>query len=173
MNRLERVRQEVDSLLLRLTSDEDRRCGFVHLYGVSHTATELALSRGLDPELAAIAGMLHDLTNYTIGSSPDHAQRSSDLAAQLLERLDLLTKKEIQTVARAIARHSDKEKVDEPLDELLKDADVLQHWLYNPALPQSRHVARRERLRQEIAQQPEQQSTAERAEIAEVTENQG
>jgi hypothetical protein len=50
MNRLESIRREVDSILLRLVSDEDRRCGFVHLYGVSLTATWLAERRGLHSE---------------------------------------------------------------------------------------------------------------------------
>ncbi len=37
--------------------------------------------------------------------------------------------------ATAIARHSRKEAVHEPYDEILKDADVLHHRLYNTQLP--------------------------------------
>ena len=151
MNRLERVREEVDRILSCLLCDEDRRCGFVHLYGVSHAATELAYVRGLDVELAAVAGMLHDLTNYTEGESSDHGLKSARLAERMLERLALFSPDEVATITHAIARHSDKDAINEPMDELLKDADVLQHWLYNPALPQSRHVERRERLKQGLS----------------------
>lgn len=147
MNRLDSVRQEVDSILLRLVSDEDRRYGFVHLYGVSLTATWLAERRGLDAELASVAGMLHDLATYATGDSTDHARLSSRLASRLLERVGSFSLEEVETIAHAIARHSDKEAVDGPFDELLKDADVLQHWLYDPAQPPHvSHAARRARL---------------------------
>jgi HD superfamily phosphodiesterase len=152
MDRLERVRQEVDSALLGLTSDEDRRFGFVHLYGVSLCATWLAARRLLDPELAAVAGMLHDITTYTLGNSADHAKRSAEAAAALLGRSDLFSDEEIAIVAHAIAQHSKKDAIDGPMDELLKDADVVAHWLYNPTLPpHPTHAARRERLERELA----------------------
>ncbi len=167
MDRLERVRREVDLILLHLTSDEERRCGFVHLYGVSLTATWLAERRGLDVELAAVAGMLHDLATYAAGDSADHARRSSQLASQLLEQSGLFSEEEIRTIARAIARHSDKAAIDEPMAELLKDADVAHHWLYNPSLPpQASHADRRGRLQQELTRNAE-LTTAERSEIAE------
>ncbi len=102
MNRLERVREEVDRILTCLLCDEDRRCGFVHLYGVSHAATELAYARGLDVELAAVAGMLHDLTNYTEGESSDHGLKSARLAERMLERLALFSPDEVATITHAI-----------------------------------------------------------------------
>lgn len=146
------MRARVDKILLDLESDEDRRFGFVHLYGVSLAATWLALLRGLDPELAAAAGLLHDLTNYTQGESADHATASADLAARLLEEVELFSRSEIAGITGAIRRHSNKVPVDEPMDELLKDADVLAHWLYNVGLPPlSTHAARRERLERELA----------------------
>ncbi len=152
MNRLESIRREVDSILLHLVSDEDRRCGFVHLYGVSLTATWLAERRGLDVELAAVAGMLHDLATYASGDSTDHARRGSELATRLLNQLGLFSREEIAAMAQAIARHSDKASIDGPMDELLKDADVLHHWLYDPALPaQASHAERRGRLREQMA----------------------
>ena len=163
MNRLESIRREVDSILLRLVSDEDRRCGFVHLYGVSLTATWLAERRGLHPELAATAGMLHDLATYATRESADHAAASARLAAGLLARLGTFSRTEIDLISGAIARHSDKASVDGPMDELLKDADVLQHWLYDPSLPpQASHADRRIRLRKELTHSTELPLTAER-----------
>jgi HD superfamily phosphodiesterase len=171
MNRLERVREEVDSILQRLVSDEDRRCGFIHLYGVSLTATWLAERRGLDTELAAVAGMLHDLATYATGDSTNHAAASARLASRTLEQSGLFSKDEIEVITHAIARHSDKAAVDGPMGELLKDADVAQHWLYNPSLaPQASHADRRIRLRKELTHYAELRFTAERAEDAEVAE---
>lgn len=155
MSRLEQVRGRVDAILLGLASDEDRRFGFVHLYGVSLTATWLAARRGLDAELAAVAGLLHDLTNYTAGESPNHAERSAEAATRLLEGLDLFAPAEVSAIARAIARHSNKEPVDAPMDELLKDADVLHHWLCDPELPPpASHAGRRVQLERELALRP-------------------
>lgn len=51
------------------------------------------LKRGLDPEIAAMSAMLHDLQAYRSGS------------------------------------YDDKYAVDDPMDELLKDADVMHHTL--------------------------------------------
>ena len=153
MNRLESVRQGVDAILLALASDEDRRCGFIHLYGVSLAATWLAERRGLNVELAAVAGMLHDLSTYATGQSTEHATASARLASRLLEPPGAFTPQEIATISHAIAKHSDKASIDGPMDELLKDADVLQHWLYNPALPsQASHTERRARLVKELGQ---------------------
>ena len=42
---------------------------------------------------------------------------------------------EIETIATAIAKHSDKQAIHEPYDELLKDADVMSHCFYNPDFP--------------------------------------
>jgi hypothetical protein len=51
--------------------------------------------------------------------------------------------------------------------ELLKDADVTHHWLYDPSLaPQASHADRRIRLRKELMHHAELRFTAERAEDA-------
>ncbi|UCF09910.1 MAG: HD domain-containing protein [Candidatus Bipolaricaulota bacterium] len=147
MNRLERVRQIVDSILRDVADPEDRRCGFVHLYGVSLTATLLARERGLDPDLAAVAGMLHDLVSYESGDPADHGPRSSRRARELLRDVDGFTVEEIDAICSAVAHHSDKAGEHGPFEELLKDADVLQHYLYNTRLaPQRGHEDRRARL---------------------------
>ena len=51
MDRLEKVRQVVDEILRQQPDLEERRCGFVHLYGVAQTCPLLALTRGLDPQI--------------------------------------------------------------------------------------------------------------------------
>jgi len=128
--RLEAVRERVDADLEKLPNLWARRCGYVHLYGVSETAVLLAARRGLDTELAAVAGMLHDLATYKTGDPTGHAQASSHLARELLAEIGSFSQNEIELIATAIAHHSTKEKLHGPFDELLKDADVLQHRLH-------------------------------------------
>ena len=134
MNRLERVRAKVDAILRGQRDEEERRAGFVHLYGVSAMSALLAARRGLDVELCATAGMLHDLSSYETGDPANHARESALLAARLLGEMEAYSEAEVAAVSEAITLHSAKGQTDGPLAELLKDADVLQHYLYNPVL---------------------------------------
>ncbi len=110
--------------------DEDDRISAVnHLYGVSLAATILAKRRGLDPELAAMAAMLHDLYAYKSGSYDDHAHKGAELARKILTDLELTDEAETDLICSAIYHHDDKYSVDGPMDELLKDADVIHHTL--------------------------------------------
>ena len=141
----------VDEILDRVSDPEDRRCGYVHLYGVSLTATWLARLRGANEELAACAGMLHDISSYRTGDPADHAARSAADAEQVLESVGSFTPEEIGSLCTAIRHHSDKRATHDPFSELLKDADVLQHLLYNPELPPpAHHTARRASCLREI-----------------------
>lgn len=133
-NRLELLRRTLDERIHGL-EPVDRQYFFTHLYGVCDFATLLAVRRGLDPEIAAACGMLHDIYPLTCGSYEQHGPRGAELARQLLLELGAFATEEIDTIATAISRHSRKEKVHEPYDEVLKDADVLHHRLYNTRLP--------------------------------------
>ena len=134
LDRTERVRQVVDEILRRQPHESYQRDGFVHLYGVAQACALLALVRGLDAELGTIAGMLHDLATYKTGDLTDHGRRSAVLAREILSDLGCFTEGEIATICGAIAHHSIKGEVHGAHDELLKDADVLGHTLYNTRL---------------------------------------
>lgn len=138
-NRLERLRQRVDAIIPTQPDAEQRRCGYVHLYGVSDACVLLALKRGLDVETCAAMGMLHDIWNYgpefssAAGPRPDHGNSGIPQAEHMLKESGF-SPHEADTICTAIGRHSDKDEIHGEFDELLKDADVLQHYLYNPAL---------------------------------------
>jgi uncharacterized protein len=151
MERLESLRRIIDEVLDETGNPEDRRSGLVHLYGVSAAAALLALRRGLDAELAAVAGMLHDLATYETGTPDNHATRGARRAREVLRSLGAFTDVEIEAVCSAIAYHSDKAAVHDAFSELLKDADVLQHFLSNPEAPSlESHASRREALKREM-----------------------
>lgn len=61
MNRLECICNIVDRVLIERPELDHRHNGYVHLHGVSQFCSLLALKRGLDVELCAVAGMLHDI----------------------------------------------------------------------------------------------------------------
>lgn len=133
--RVDVIRQYVDGMLLENENDEDRRNGYVHLYGVGLLAALIALKRGHDrafAELAEIAGLLHDYISYQGQDSPDHAHTCEPVIRKVLLESESFSEVEIQMICQAVYNHSDKQCISSDFDEILKDADVLQHWLRNP-----------------------------------------
>lgn len=129
MSRLKELRRYVDAELNRM-EDADKRISAVnHLYGVSLAATMIAKKRGMDPEIAAMAAMMHDLAAYKSGSYDDHAHKGAELARGILAELALTDEQETETICSAIYHHDDKLIVDGPMDEVLKDADVIHHCM--------------------------------------------
>ena len=143
MNRIEKIREAVDGILLNMEDAEERRCAYVHLYGVAQACAMLSMKRNEDVELAIIAGMLHDIYSYAKMDSRDHAHKGTVMAKDILEQAELFTEAEQEKICTAIYNHSDKSAVHDPLSEILKDADVMQHYLYNPQFEVKQHEAAR------------------------------
>jgi predicted hydrolase (HD superfamily) len=129
MGRLKELRKYVDSELNKMEDADKRNSAIVHLYGVSLASTMIAKKRGLDAELASMAAMLHDLYAYKSGSYDDHAHKGAELARQILGELGLTDDSETETICSAIYHHDDKLVIDSPMDEVLKDADVIHHCM--------------------------------------------
>ena len=132
MSRLKELRKYVNKVLYKMDDEDDRTSAITHLNGVALAATILAKKRGFDPEVAAMAGVLHDLHAYKTGSYDEHEHKGSELARQILKKLELTTDEETEMICSAIYHHGDKLTVDSPFDELLKDADVISHTLNDP-----------------------------------------
>ena len=129
MSRLKDIRKFVDEELNKIEDTDKRNSAFVHLYGVSLAATMIAKKRGLDPEIASIAAMLHDLHAYKTGSYDDHAHKGADLAREILGKMKLTDEAETDLICSAIYHHDDKLITDGSMDEVLKDADVIHHCM--------------------------------------------
>ena len=133
-NRLEILRREIDKLIIEKQADEIQYF-IAHLYGVSGFCALLALRRNLNAEIAATCGMLHDIYQITDGTSEKHAEKGAEKAKQVLQALGLYSDGEIETITTAISKHNKKLQLHEPYCELLKDADVMHHFLYNRDFP--------------------------------------
>ncbi len=127
MSRLKELRKYVNKEINKMEDEDKRTSAIAHLYGVSLAATMIAKKRGLDPEIASMAAMLHDLHAYKTGSYDDHAHKGADLARKILKKLDLTNEDETEQICSAIYHHDDKLSIDIPMDEVLKDADVIDH----------------------------------------------
>ena len=132
-NRLEILRSKVDGLILESGAYAGEF--FSHLYSVSKFAALLALKRGLNPEIAQASGMLHDIYQVTDGTTEQHGARGAIVAGEILREVGLYSDEEIEIITTAIHWHSKKRKFHGPYDELLKDADVLDHYFYNTDFP--------------------------------------
>lgn len=138
-------------MLLNMPDDEERRCAYVHLYGVAQNCTLIALKRGENAELATMAGMLHDVCSYAKMDTKDHAHKGAAMAKEILTSLEITNEDETKVICDAIYTHSEKELVHPNFNEVLIDADVLQHCLYNPMIEIMPHEKTRyEKLKTEF-----------------------
>lgn len=95
--------------------------------------TLLAQRRHLDLELLKISALLHDLALFSYNASFQHAQKGANLARGILEDMKQFEASEIEQVCQAISHHSDKQRIDTPFDEALKDGDLLARWSMDPS----------------------------------------
>jgi uncharacterized protein len=129
MNRYENLKDIFYQTIEEKTHGIYKQRAYFHSLAVSSLCQKLALERGLNIELAAIIGLFHDYAQFIHHSSFEHAKRSSEMLASLLNEFN---DSEKQIILNAIALHSHKEHIDDEYSELLKDADVLAQYLNEP-----------------------------------------
>ena len=92
----------------------------------------LAEERGVDPILAAAACAVHDYGRIITGRQEGHAEAGYLPVQEFLKNLEpkLFTDDEIAQIALAVKNHSKKREVGTQLEEIVKDADVLDFYQY-------------------------------------------
>lgn len=129
-NRLEELRKELDRIMADNEPDKIRIYA-LHINGVSKFCNLLAEKRNLNTELATACGILHDIEYMAGGSSENHAVKGAKRAETLLKEMNAFNDEEIKIITTAIANHSDKRTIHDDYDELLKDADLMDHCFYS------------------------------------------
>ena len=151
LNRIEILRKYIDEILLNMTNVEERRCAYLHLYGVAQSCALIALKCGENAGLATMAGMLHDIYLYSKMDAEDHAHKGAIMAKEILTSLMITNEEETNMICDSIYTHSEKEVVHSDFNEVLIDADVFQHCLYNPMFEVRAHEKNRyEKLKLEF-----------------------
>jgi len=132
-NRIDRVRKYIHNIFDRIENAEDKRAAYIHSYGVSQCCGLLAVKRGLDLELAAIIGLLHDVYSYRTGFAALHAPNGAEMARVAFRYglAGLFSAEEQTVILSAIYHHSDKGHVHGAYEELLKDGDVFQRLSFD------------------------------------------
>jgi len=133
MDRIEVVQEYADHILENPYLQKERDVAFIHTYGVVQCCTLLASKRGLNPEFACVCGLLHDLYSYKTGFRIFHGINGAEMTRVAFkhELKDVFTNEEQILIESAIFHHMDKDHVHDEYDEVLKDADILQHWLFD------------------------------------------
>jgi HD superfamily phosphodiesterase len=134
-DRIEVLRKHIDEVILNMTDYMERRCAYIHLYGVSQFCAMIALKRNQNVELATMAGMLHDFYSYKMMDTENHGEKGAILAKEVLDTLKITNDDETKLICEAIFYHSDKKKRHSDFTEILVDADTLQYYLYNISFP--------------------------------------
>jgi HD superfamily phosphodiesterase len=97
--------------------------GWPHTHRVRCNVLPLARAEGVDPVLAEVAALLHDVGRTQPGPESEHGARSATMAEPLLADLPL-SAEERRAVLHAVRWHNSARR-DTPLLLVLRDADML------------------------------------------------
>lgn len=118
----------------------------IHISSCAKIGYLLAEERGVDPVLAAVACACHDYGRIINGKQSGHAEFGYEPVKVFLEGLGIFTEDEIQQIAIAVRNHSNKAEVGTPLEEIVKDADVLDFHQYGYEMPRKEQQDRLDKL---------------------------
>lgn len=99
-----------------------------HVMGTLNLAALLAERRGVDRDLAVAGMLLHDIGRLQTGTITGHSELSAALGGPILAKAGF-TPEQIEAITLAIETHTDKPGKGNPLEEVLRDADVLDGYL--------------------------------------------
>jgi uncharacterized protein len=135
--------QEIITNRIREIPNKNREVPLVwsimHMYTITQLAKILALKRNLNPELAGLLCVFHDIHTLHTGEHRDHGLKAEPYIKEIIgeynerwgSELGYVTEDETVQIVDSLAVHSDKLAiVDDPYTELLKDVDSLDAYLH-------------------------------------------
>jgi len=100
----------------------------IHATSCAQIGRMLAEKRGVDGEQAALACALHDIGRWISGRQYEHAPKGEDPVRRFLAEKKG-TQEAKEQIVQAVINHSKKDEIGIPLEEIVKDADILDcHW---------------------------------------------
>jgi len=118
----------------------------VHMASCARLGYLMAQARGADPELASCACAVHDYGRIITGKQKDHAEAGYLPGKEFLFRTGLFTDEEIEIISTAIRNHSKKSEIGTPIEEIVKDADVIDFYQYGFGFDREEQKLRYERM---------------------------
>lgn len=102
----------------------------VHMASCARLGFLMAEEQEADAELAACACSLHDFGRILTGKQTGHAEKGYEPVKEFLTKLEVFTNEEIDLIALAVKNHSKKSRVGSWIEEVVKDADVVDCYQY-------------------------------------------
>ena len=102
----------------------------IHMISCAKVGQFLGAKRRVDDELAAIACSVHDYGRIVTGRQKNHAAAAYEPLKAFLALCGKFTDDEIEILAQAARAHSNKDEIGSSLEEVVKDADVLDCYQY-------------------------------------------
>ena len=139
MDRVAKCERYIVDLLLHSNLPDSKRESSVcwelkHQASTLQFARILALKRGLPVDICAVGLMFHDIYSVVQGQYKDHAYSGTPIAMQILKEIGGFSDEELNQISGIIYNHSDKHIwTDDPFQEIGKDVDVLDCFLYEGA----------------------------------------
>ncbi|NMA68670.1 MAG: HD domain-containing protein [Desulfitobacterium sp.] len=121
----------------------------VHAASCAQIGRLLAQKRGVDIELAALACSIHDIGRWYTGRQKDHALYGEEPVRKFLASYSL-EEKDKEEITQAVIHHSEKDMIGSPIEEIVKDADILDCYLHGDKITKPYHVARLEKIMEEL-----------------------
>ncbi len=121
---------------------------YAHMSSAAQIGRILALRRGVDPEIAAVACLLHDIGRIVTGRQHEHAANGAAPARSVLE--GFFPPSTIEEIVTAVVHHGRKDEAGTPIEEIVKDADVLDCALYGLRFEKEGFRLRLEKLSEEF-----------------------
>jgi len=132
----------------RLVPERDKFIDWerVHLASCARLGYLMAVARGVDPEMAACACAVHDYGRIITGKQEGHAEAGYLPGKEFLKQTGLFNDAEIEELSLAIRNHSKKSEIGTPIEEIVKDADVIDFYQYGFGFAREEQKARYEKL---------------------------
>ena len=118
----------------------------VHISSCAKLGYLFAEERGADPILAASACACHDYGRIITGKQAGHAEAGYEPVKVFLRETGLFAEEEIEQIAVAVKNHSNKAEIGTVLEEIVKDADVLDFHQYGYKMPRKEQQDRLDKL---------------------------
>jgi HD superfamily phosphohydrolase YqeK len=115
-----------------------------HMYTCAQFSKLVAIIRNIDPEIAGIAGAIHDLYVIRMGIFGEHGPKGEPLVRDFLndynviyaEEYGEISAEDVEKICLATKYHTDKENfTDDKFIELIKDVDAFDRFLHGQDIP--------------------------------------
>ena len=113
----------------------------IHATSCAQIGRMLAEKRNMDTEQVALACAIHDIGRWITGRQSDHAPKGEEPARLFLAE-GMGTEGTREQIVQAVINHSKKEQIGTPLEEVVKDADILDCYWHGDSIAKPFHILR-------------------------------